>query len=302
MDYAINVTDLKKSYRDVEAVRGISFYVEKGSLFAFLGPNGAGKSTTIEILCTLLKQDGGEAEILNYKLGKDDEKIRNNIGVLFQSGVLDKLLSVKDNLRLRGGLYGLSGKSLLDAIEFAARRTGCDDFINRPYGKLSGGQKRRADIARALLNSPKILFLDEPTTGLDPSTRGQVWQTIKDLQKESGMTVFLTTHYMEEAAQADYVAVIDKGLITAKGTPSQLREQYSTDYISVKPKNEPALIRTLKEKSINYSKKGDMLYIELPDTLASVPVIELVKDNIEMFEVKCGSMDEAFINITEGIL
>jgi multidrug/hemolysin transport system ATP-binding protein len=302
MEKVITVSNLKKSYGDVEAVRGIDFYVDRGTLFAFLGPNGAGKSTTIEIICTLLKQDEGEVDLLGYKLGKDDNKIRKNIGVLFQDGVLDKLLSVKDNLMLRGGLYGMQRSKLDEAIALAAEHTGCTEFIDRPYGKLSGGQKRRADIARALVNSPQILFLDEPTTGLDPHTRQQVWQTIKKLQKETNMTVFLTTHYMEEAAEADYVAVIDKGLITAKGTPSELREKYSKDFISVKAKNEDKLIETLQNFGASYTKKGDLFVVELEDTLSAIPIIELIKDNITILEVKSGSMDEAFINITGGIV
>ncbi|MDD4002615.1 MAG: ABC transporter ATP-binding protein [Clostridia bacterium] len=302
MEKVITVSNIKKSYGDVEAVRGIDFYVDKGTLFAFLGPNGAGKSTTIEIICTLLKQDEGEVDLLGYKLGKDDNKIRKNIGVLFQDGVLDKLLSVKDNLMLRGGLYGMQREDLNEAISQAVEYTGCTEFINRPYGKLSGGQKRRADIARALVNSPQILFFDEPTTGLDPHTRLQVWQTIKKLQKETDMTVFLTTHYMEEAAEADYVAVIDKGLITAKGTPSELREKYSKDFISVKAKNEDKLKETLLSFGTTYTKKGDLFIIELENTLSAIPIIELIKDNITILEVKSGSMDEAFINITGGIV
>lgn len=301
MEKVIQVKNLKKNYGDVQAVKGIDFYVESGTLFAFLGPNGAGKSTTIEIICTLLNYDEGDVNILGYTLGKDDYIIRENIGVLFQDGVLDKLLTVRENLKLRGGLYGLEKSELNLAIEYAVEHTGCADFADRPYGKLSGGQRRRADIARALINRPKILFLDEPTTGLDPHTRQQVWQTVKRLQQETGMTVFLTTHYMEEAAEVDYVAVIDKGIITAKGTPSSLREQYSRDYLSLKPIDEQKLIDKIKSKGISYNKKGDIIAVELEDTLAAIPLIQAFKDDIVMFEVKTGSMDEAFINITGGI-
>lgn len=301
MEKIIEVANLKKSFKEVQAVKGIDFYVDSGTLFAFLGPNGAGKSTTIDIICTLLKQDEGNITVSGYTLGKDDEQIRKSIGVVFQDGVLDKLLTVKENLMIRGGFYGLSKAELNTAVEFAVSCTGCIDFVNRPYGKLSGGQKRRADIARALINRPKILFLDEPTTGLDPYTRKQVWETVKKLQSETGMTVFLTTHYMEEAAEADYVAVIDKGVITAKGTPSQLREKFSRDYISLKPKDSTALTLQLKKLGITYCLKGDLVVIELESTLSAIPIIEAVKDSIEMFEVKCGSMDEAFINITGGL-
>ncbi len=300
MDKIIEVTGLKKSYNDVKAVQGIDFYVESGTLFAFLGPNGAGKSTTIDIICTLLAQNEGEVKIAGYTLGKDDDKIRAEIGVVFQDGVLDKLLTIRENLTIRGGFYGLNKTELAERVKTAAESTGCLDYIDRPYGKLSGGQKRRADIARALINRPKILFLDEPTTGLDPHTRKQVWQTVKKLQSE-GMTVFLTTHYMEEAAEADYVAVIDKGVITAKGTPSELREKYSSDYITLKPSDENKLKQILDKAGLQYKKQGDSVCVELKDTLAAIPVIDAVRDCIEMFEVKCGSMDEAFINITGGI-
>lgn len=296
----IEVTGLKKSYGDVEAVKGIDFYVEEGTLFAFLGPNGAGKSTTIDIICTLLKQDEGSVKVNGFNLGEDDDKIRKNIGVVFQNNMLDNLLTINENLTIRGGFYGFDSKTLKDRVKFAAECTGCSD-INRPYGKLSGGQKRRADIARALVNRPRILFLDEPTTGLDPHTRTQVWDTIKKLQAETGMTVFLTTHYMEEAADADYVAVIDNGLISAKGSPSELREKYSKDHITLKPADEKKLTEILNNSKIKYTKKGDVLSVLLDNTLSAIPIIELTKDCIEMFEVKSGSMDEAFINITGGI-
>ena len=301
MSKIIEVTNLKKSFNDVHAVKGIDFYVDSGTLFAFLGPNGAGKSTTIDIICTLSKQDKGEITVAGYNLGKDDQKIRQNIGVVFQDGLLDKLLTVKENLIIRGGFYGYEKEKLNECVKFAANCTGCNDFLNRPYGKLSGGQKRRADIARALINRPKILFLDEPTTGLDPHTRKNVWETIKKLQKETGMTVFLTTHYMEEAAEADYVAVIDNGLITAKGTPSYLREKYSSDYISLMPKDQKKIKEILDKNNIKYQIESDTIKIKLADTLSSIPIIELVKDDIDMLEVKCGNLDEAFINITGGI-
>ncbi|HEX2937737.1 MAG TPA: ATP-binding cassette domain-containing protein, partial [Ruminiclostridium sp.] len=187
MNNLLNVSDLKKSYGKVEAVKGIDFYVEKGSFFAFLGPNGAGKSTTIEMLCTLLKPDSGTIELDGLLIGKDDEKIRRSIGVVFQRSLLDPLLTVKENLFLRGGFYGLSGVRLKSAVSRAADATGVTEIFNRPYGRLSGGQRRRADIARALIHTPKILFLDEPTTGLDPQTRKMIWETVHTIQKETNM-------------------------------------------------------------------------------------------------------------------
>ena len=302
MDNIIEVSGLKKSFGQVEAVKGIDFYVESGTLFAFLGPNGAGKSTTIDIICTLLEPDGGSVKVAGYCLKKDDEKIRSNIGVVFQDGLLDKLLTVTENLQIRGSFYGLKGEELKKAVDYAVKCTDCTEFAGRPYGKLSGGQRRRADIARALINTPKILFLDEPTTGLDPYTRKTVWETIKKTQKETGMTVFLTTHYMEEAAQADYIAVIDKGIITAKGTPSVLREKYSRDHLYLNPKNMEVLQKKLDYAKIAYTLKTDVIIIELTDTLSAIPIIEACKKEIVMFEVKSGSMDDAFINITGGIV
>jgi multidrug/hemolysin transport system ATP-binding protein len=219
----IIVENLKKSYGNVKAVNGIDFFVNEGELFAFLGPNGAGKTTTIDIICTLLAPDAGKVSVNGYKLGKNDDKIRQCIGVVFQDSILDNLLTVKENLFTRGSFYGMPQRQLAEAVKKAAEAADILSFINRPYGKLSGGQRRRADIARALVNTPKVLFLDEPTTGLDPQTRKSVWDTIRSLQKDTGMTVFLTTHYMEEAAGADYVAIIDNGLISAKGTPGELR-------------------------------------------------------------------------------
>ena len=251
MDRIIQVNSLKKSYGSVEAVKDISFYVERGGLFAFLGPNGAGKSTTIDIICTFLKPDGGEVIIDGLTLGRDDEKIRGLIGVVFQDGLLDRLLTVEQNLRVRGSFYGLRGKELNEAVKNTASMCGITDILKRQYGKLSGGQRRRCDIARALINTPKILFLDEPTTGLDPKTRRMVWDIIVELQKTLGMTVFLTTHYMEEAAGADYVIVIDEGKISAKGTPAELKDRYSKDRLILSAKDMDTLCSKLDKINVS---------------------------------------------------
>ena len=298
MEKIIEVQNLKKSYGDVKAVNGIDFYVETGKLFAFLGPNGAGKSTTIDIICTFLKPDEGEVFINGLSLGKDDDKIRSIIGAVFQDGLLDNLLTVKENLKIRGSFYGLKGDELSKAVDSAIEVTGVEDFARRLYGKLSGGQRRRADIARALINTPKILFLDEPTTGLDPQTRKNVWETILKLQNERDMTIFLTTHYMEEATAADYVVVIDDGKISAKGTPSELREKYSSDILILYSKDETNLLNILKTTSLNYKKIGDQFVIKIPSTMASLPIIEQCKQHINGFEVHNGTMDDAFIGIT----
>lgn len=301
MGKIIEVEGLKKSYGSVQAVRGVDFYVDAGTLFAYLGPNGAGKSTSIDIICTLLKPDAGSVVVDAHILGREDDKIRSAIGVVFQDSVLDKLLTVRENLQMRGSLYGLCGAKLSDAVERAAKEAETEDFLDRPYGKLSGGQRRRADIARALVNTPKILFLDEPTTGLDPQTRQTVWETVRKLQSESGMTVFLTTHYMEEAAAADYVAVIDGGLIAAKGTPAALREEYSTDHLRLVPKdaqNAEALSAALKADGYAFETAGGTFTLAVSQTIDALPILKSCEERIKGFEVLSGSMDDAFIAIT----
>lgn len=294
----ISVAGLKKSYGNVKAIRGIDFHVSEGELFAFLGPNGAGKTTTIDIICTLLKPDSGHVIINGFTLGRQDDKIRKDIGIVFQDNTLDNLLTVRENLYTRGSFYDMGKKELSASVEKAARAAGVEKFLNRPYGKISGGQRRRADIARALVNTPRILFLDEPTTGLDPQTRKSVWDTIRNLQRETGMTVFLTTHYMEEAARADYVSIIDNGLISASGTPSELRAKYSMDTLKLIPVDIDKLKGFLKELNIEFIISGGALTVRISDTLNALPLVNKVQNLISGFEVISGSMDDAFVKIT----
>lgn len=298
MEKIIEVDALKKSYGAVQAVKGLDFYAERGKLFAFLGPNGAGKSTTIDILCTILAPDAGEVVIDGHVLGKDDSAIRKSIGVVFQDNLLDPLLTVQENMRVRGGFYKKSRTELDQAIIWASRVADVGDFLNRPYGKLSGGQRRRADIARALIHTPSILFLDEPTTGLDPQTRRSVWDCVRMLQRDTGLTVFLTTHYMEEAADADYVVVIDDGLIAAKGTPAQLREQYASDRIKLTPLDAPALEAALAGQGLAFTRVAERYEVRLVATMEALPVLDRVRGLISGFEVVSGTMDDAFIGIT----
>ncbi len=298
MNSIITVENLKKSYGQVEAVKDISFQVEEGKLFAFLGPNGAGKSTTIDIISTLLKQDEGQVSIKGNILGQDDEKIKSLIGVVFQDSLLDNLLTVKENLLLRGSFYGLSKKERLEAIDKAASTCGVVDFLNRPYGKLSGGQRRRSDIARALINTPEILFLDEPTTGLDPQTRRNIWKAIKEMQRSHGMTVFLTTHYMEEAADADYVLVIDDGKLVAGGTPAQLKDQYTRDRLVLTAGDVFTLQDRLVADGYDIKVVADTISLSLESTFEALAIVEKYRGELLSFEVLKGTMDEAFINIT----
>ena len=298
MNHIIEVNGLKKSYGAVQAVKGLDFYVEAGKIFAFLGPNGAGKSTTIDIICTFLKSDAGTVEVDGHLLGRDDNAIRQSIGAVFQDGLLDPLLTVSENLHLRAGVYGLRGKQLETTIRDIAQRMGIGEIMNRPYGKLSGGQRRRCDIARALVNTPKILFLDEPTTGLDPQTRKSVWETITKLQHDTGMTIFLTTHYMEEAAEADYVIVIDNGNIVAKGTPSDLKERFTSDKLTLITKEPEALTKKLTENGLAPEVVANRVTLKVSNTLAALPLINTYQSDITGFTVTTGTMDDAFIAIT----
>ena len=298
MEHIIEVSGLQKSYGDVHAVKGLDFYVESGKIFAFLGPNGAGKSTTIDIICTFLQSDAGKVVVDGNTLGKDDNAIRASIGAVFQDGLLDPLLTIRENLSIRAGFYGVRGKQLEQVIADVAKRVGITEILNRSYGKLSGGQRRRCDIARALVNTPKILFLDEPTTGLDPQTRQSVWETITSLQRETGMTIFLTTHYMEEAAEADYVIVIDNGSIVAKGTPSDLKERYTSDKVTLVTKEPEALSAKLAAEGFAASVVANRVAVPIPNTLAALPLLERYKDQFTGFTVTTGTMDEAFIAIT----
>ena len=298
MDKILEVEHLKKYYGNVKAVDDISFYVEKGKLFAFLGPNGAGKSTTIDIICTFLRPDAGTVRIDGQTLGKDDDKIRSSIGVVFQDGFLDELLTVEENIKYRGSFYGLKGKELQAAFDRVSEAAGIKDFLKRQYKKLSGGQRRRSDIARALINTPKILFLDEPTTGLDPQTRKKVWETIVKMQRDSNMTVFLTTHYMEEASEADYVIIIDNGKIAARGTPYELRKKYASDSLQIEYDNQAEIENILIKNKINYTLHNGQAIIPLKTTIDALAILDIVRPSVKSFEVLSGTLNDAFINIT----
>lgn len=292
----IEIKNLKKSYGHIEAVKGISFEVGEGQLFAFLGCNGAGKSTTIDMLCTFLKPDGGHVKIGDYILGKENEHIKQLIGIVFQDHLLDDLLTVEENLITRSSLYFHKKDKLKDIVYSIMKEMGIENIKDRLYGTLSGGQKRRCDIARALIHQPRILFLDEPTTGLDPQTRNEVWKTITQLQKKNNMTIFLTTHYMEEAMNADYVVVMDEGKIVAKGTPLQLRKQYTKDKLKLIPKDKTC-VEKLKETYI-YQYDGREVTVMLDNTFEALPLLNKYINEIEDFEVIRGNMDDAFIEIT----
>ncbi|MFF5816733.1 ABC transporter ATP-binding protein [Lysinibacillus capsici] len=299
MTFAIKVENLCKQYGDQQAVKGISFTVEQGTLFAFLGENGAGKSTTIEILCTLLKKSSGQVTINGFTLdaSNGNADIRKSIGVVFQQSLLDERLTVRENILHRGKTYGLSKAQLTDNYQFVSTYLHLEDIEKKKYGTLSGGQKRRADIARALIHRPNILFLDEPTTGLDPQTRQFVWQAIKQLQLETNMTVFLTTHYMEEAAVAHQVTVLKQGKIVAQGTPDALKTKYAYDSMALVFQNAQEGVKFLEENAISYTENQGIYTIRLTSTLQALPLLKKAEPLIASFEVIKGSMDDVFLHI-----
>jgi len=298
----IEVNSLVKSYmvrgKEVKAVKGIDFYVEKGTMFSFLGKNGAGKSTTIDILCTLLEPDAGKVMINGYELGKNDFEIRKSIGIVFQRSLLDSMLTVYENLKIRGRFYNFPRQKLQERIKAVTEIAQLEEFLHRPYEKLSGGQRRRADIARALINTPQVLFLDEPTTGLDSQTRKDIWATIRSLQQDQGVTVFLTTHYMEEAEKSDYITIMGHGEILAKGTPLELKQKYCHDLLKLVPKDYDFFKRTLSESRIDFVQKGEIIEIKLESTVGAIPFVERFKNDITNVEIINGTMDDVFLDIT----
>lgn len=290
----IVVKDLVKNYKDISAVKGISFSVEEGSFFAFLGLNGAGKSTTINIICGNLNKTSGEILVNGYDIDKNTDKIRPLLGVVYQDSVLDKALSVKENLILRGLLYNLSNDEVLERIDYLDSLFNIKDILNRPVGKLSGGQRRRVDIARALIHKPKILILDEPTTGLDPQTRKLVWNSIQKIRKQDNITVFLTTHYMEEVTDADNVIILDDGKIVASGSPLQLKNQYTGDYIRLYGASEDDVKMLCKP----YKVLSECYVIEIKDSKEATDLILKYPNIFIDYEIIKGKMDDVFLAAT----
>lgn len=290
----IRIAHLHKAFGPVQAVRDLSFQVRQGELFAFLGVNGAGKSTTISILCGQLAADRGEIEICGQPVQKESALVARKLGVVFQNSVLDRPLTVRENLQSRAALYGITGKAFETRLHELAEYLDFESLLGRTLGKLSGGQRRRIDIARALLHRPEILILDEPTTGLDPQTRKLLWDVVSDLRRRENMTVFLTTHYMEEAADADYVVILDHGQIAAEGTPLQLKNAYTGDFITLYGVEEGA-VRTL---GMPYEKLRDAYRVSVPDTAAATRLILEHPALFSDYEITKGKMDEVFLAAT----
>lgn len=290
----IEIEHLHKHFGSLHAVNDLSFRVKKGELFAFLGVNGAGKSTTINIMCGQLTKDSGSVRICDTDIDSDPDKIKRSLGVVFQNSVLDKDLSVRDNLESRAALYGISGKAFTEKLAGLSAMLDFSDILRRPVGKLSGGQRRRIDIARALLHDPEILILDEPTTGLDPQTRALLWEVVERLRKENGLTVFLTTHYMEEVADADYVIILDRGQIAAEGSPLTLKNSYTGDFITLYTDDE----ESVKKLGAPYEKIRDAYRISVPDTAAATALITAFPAIFTDYEITKGKMDDVFLAVT----
>lgn len=294
MQDIIKIEKLSKAFGQVKAVQNLSFRVKAGELFAFLGVNGAGKSTTINILCGQLPKDGGKVEIDGTDLDKNVNKIKGVLGVVFQDSVLDKALSVYDNLQSRAALYGITGEHFQKRLAELSQLLDFGDLLKRSVGKLSGGQRRRIDIARALLHSPKILVLDEPATGLDPQTRKLLWNVISRLRQEENMTVFLTTHYMEEAAEADYVVILDSGKIAAEGTPLELKNTYTGDFITLYGVDESAV----KDLGVAYTALRGAFRLQVSNTAQATELIVKHPHIFTDYEITKGKMDDVFLNVT----
>lgn len=294
MEHIMEISHLHKAFGQVQAVQDLNFHVKKGELFAFLGVNGAGKSTTINIMCGELRKDSGSVQICGADLDREPDSIRRRLGVVFQNSVLDRELSVRDNLRSRAALYGIRGRDFEKRLEELSQLLEFGDLLRRPLGKLSGGQRRRIDIARALLHGPEILILDEPTTGLDPQTRVNLWQVVERLRREAGLTVFLTTHYMEEAADADYVVIIDHGQIAAEGTPLALKNTYTGDFITLYGSSEAQV----KQLGASYETVRNAYRVFVPNTAAATELILKYPEIFRDYEITKGKMDDVFLAVT----
>ena len=294
MNDIIQIKHLNKSFKDIKAVQDLSFCVKEGELFAFLGINGAGKSTSINILCVQQKKDSGSIIISGHDLDQNLDLIKRELGVVFQSSVLDAALSVYENLESRAALYGITGKAFKKRLTELAKILDFENLLKRTVGKLSGGQRRRIDIARALFHKPKILILDEPTTGLDPQTRSIIWDVIADFRKNENLTVFLTTHYMEEAVEADYVVIIDSGKISAEGTPLELKNIYTKDYITLYGVNEDYV----KALGIEYEKIPNGYRLFVANTSIATDLIVRNPQLFNDYEIIKGKMDAVFLAVT----
>ncbi len=296
----IRVENLCKKYNGVEAVRGVTFDVGEGETFGFLGPNGAGKTTTISILCTLLGFDSGVAMVNSYDCRKEPRMVRQSIGLVFQEFTLDNELTAYENLKFHCYLYGMDKRLTEERIEEVLDVVGLIDRKGDIVKKFSGGMKRRLEIARGLLHRPKVLFLDEPTLGLDPQTRSHVWEFIIKLKKTVGNTVFMTTHYLEEAEVCDRIAIIDKGRIIACARPGDLKSSIKGDTVQIKTVDDASASREIEEKFGLKPRKTDAgLSFNIEAGERFIPrLFEGLKTGIKSVNIKKPTLEDVFINLT----
>jgi ABC-2 type transport system ATP-binding protein len=296
--YSIEVNNFTKKFGDFIAVDNISFHVEEGSIFAFLGPNGAGKSTTINTLCTIQEKTAGDLKINDNDVSTRQELVRNDIGIVFQDSTLDAKLTIAENLKLHCDFYNVPKSEMAQRLDFVLKLVDLTDWRNAQVGSLSGGMKRRAEIARGLVHFPKVLFLDEPTTGLDPQTRANVWDYIHSLQRQKNITIFLTTHYMEEAEICDKVAIIDHGKIVAYDSPNNLKKQYTSTVMKVQTSQPEDLVRHLNDRSFNYNRDDRLLTIFATNVRDILDITSLFGESIEDIEISKGTLNDVFIAVT----
>lgn len=295
---SIEVKNFTKKFGDFVAVDNISFDVQHGSIFAFLGPNGAGKSTTINTLCTIQDKTSGDLKLNGYDVSRQKDKVRNDIGIVFQESTMDEKLTIKENIKLHCDFYNVPKKEVDERINFVLHLVDLENRKNSPVESLSGGMKRRAEIARGLVHFPKILFLDEPTTGLDPQTRANVWDYILKLQKQKDITIFLTTHYMDEAEICDKVAIIDKGKIVAHDTPNNLKKQYTSTRMEMESSDQEKLIAYLDHLEIKHQTVDNKVIAFVHDPKQMITILNDNQHIIIDLEVKKGSLNDVFIAIT----
>lgn len=295
---AIEVAGLTKRYRDKIAVDDISFSVDDGGVFAFVGTNGAGKSTTIGCLTTVLPFEAGTVVVNGHDVRREGERVRESIGVVFQDSLLDPLLTSRENLRLRGRLSRLQNPRLDARIGELSDLIDLGEFLDRPYGRLSGGQRRRVDIARALLHAPAVLFLDEPTAGLDPASRAIVWRTLHELSSRGDLTIFLTTHYLEETEEAARVCIIDGGRLIADDTPARLRARHSRSILTIATDRPEELVALARAAGGDPERTGDVVEIGVPDAVTARGILAAHGDRVRDFEFRHGRMDDVFLALT----
>lgn len=298
MKNIIEVENLIKSYGNFKAVDGISFQVEEGSIFAFLGPNGAGKSSTINTLCTITEKSGGKIVINGHDIDYEQSLVRKDIGIVFQECTLDESLTVEENLKYHCSFYYVPKNEIEERIDFVLKLVDLTKWRKSTVGSLSGGMKRRAEIARGLVHYPKVLFLDEPTTGLDPQTRANIWEYIQKLQKEKNITIFLTTHYMDEAEVCSKIVVMDHGKIIACDSPDNLKKKYTSIKLMMECYEEEKIKEVLNSLSVDYVKENEKFVIKSDTTEEVLNVLSHCKPYITDFEVKKGTINDAFLAIT----